>query len=112
MIKQKSLEFIIIQMEKFTKEILKKINGNGIYYYECGDKYKGNCIMVMEMFIMENEKIVKKMEKELLFIKVEINMMIIGKKEKRVVKEFIILKMEIFVKENGKMEKKWERSFL
>ena len=51
MIKQKSLEFIIIQMVKFKKEILKKINGNGIYYYECGDKYKRNCIMVMEMFI-------------------------------------------------------------
>ena len=61
--------------------------------------------MVMVMFIMENEKIVKKMEKELLFIKVEINMMEIGKMEKRVVKEFIILKMEIFLKENGKMEK-------
>ena len=25
-----------------AKEILKKINGNGIYYYECGDKYEGN----------------------------------------------------------------------
>ena len=110
MIKQKALEFIIIQIVKFKKEILKKINGNGIYYYECGDKYKGNCIMVMEMFIMENGKIVKKMGKELLFIKVEINMMVIGKKEKRVVKEFIILKLEIFLK--GKKEKKWERSFL
>ena len=54
---------------------------------------------------MENGKIVKKMGKELLFIKAEINMMVIGKKEKRVVKEFIILKMEIFLKENGKMEK-------
>ena len=103
MIKQKSLEFLIIQMVKFTKEILKKINGNGIYYYECGDKYEENwkkgkrfVIMVMEMFIMENGKIVKKMGKELLFIKAEINMMVIGKKEKRVVKEFIILKMEIF----------------
>ena len=42
MIKQKALEFIIIQMVKFKKEILKKINGNGIYYYECGDKYEGN----------------------------------------------------------------------
>ena len=72
MIKQKSLEFIIIQMVKFTKEILKKINGNGIYYYECGDKYKRICIMVMVMFIMENGKIVKKMGKELLIIKVEI----------------------------------------
>ena len=48
----------------------------------------------------------KKMGKELLFIKTEINMMVIGKKEKRVVKEFIILKMEIFWmekwKKNGK----------
>ena len=82
---------------EITKEILKKINGNGIYYYECGDKYEGNCIMIMEMFIMENGKIVKKMGKELLFIKAEINMMVIGKKEKRVVKEFIILKMEFFI---------------
>ena len=62
--------------------------------------------MVMEMFIMENGKIVKKIGKELLFIKVEINMMVIGKMEK----EFIILKMEMFLK--GKKGKKWERSFL
>ena len=82
MIKQKVLKFIIIQMVKFKKEILKKINGNGIYYYECGDKYKRNCIMVMEMFIMENGKIVKKMGKELLFIKVEINMMLLGRWKK------------------------------
>ena len=69
MIKQKTLEFIIIQMVKFKKEILKKINGNGIYYYECGDKYKGNCIMVMEMFIMENGKIVKKNGKGIIVYK-------------------------------------------
>ena len=67
---------------EITKEILKKINENGIYYYECGDKYEGNCIMVMEMFIKKKKKIVKKMGKELLFIKVEINMMVIGKMEK------------------------------
>ena len=71
-----------------------------ICYYGNGDVYNGEW------------KKSKKMGKELLFIKVEINMMVIGKKEKRVVKEFIILKMEIFLKENGKMEKKWERSFL
>ena len=82
MIKQKDLEFLIIQMVKIMNEILKKINGNGIYYYECGDKYKGNCIMVMEMFIMENGKIVKKMGKELLFIKAEINMMLLGRRKK------------------------------
>ena len=69
-------------------------------YYGNGDVYNGEW------------KNSKKMGKELLFIKVEINMMVIGKKEKRVVKEFIILKMEILLKENGKMEKKWERSFL
>ena len=54
----------------------------GFYYYECGDKYEGNCIMVMEMFIMENGKIVKKIGKELLFIKEEINMMLLGRWKK------------------------------
>ena len=49
----------------------------GFYYYECGDKYEGNCIMVME-----NGKIVKKMGKELLFIKAEINMMLLGRRKK------------------------------
>ena len=112
MIKQKALEFIIIQMEKFTKEILKKINGNGIYYYECGDKYEGNCIMVTEMFIMENGKIVKKNGKGIIVYKSGNKYDGYWEDGKRVVKEFIILKMEIFLKENGKMEKKWERSFL
>ena len=51
----------------------------------------------------------KKIGKELLFIKAEINMMVIGKKEKRVVKEFIILKMEIFLK--GKNGKKMGKEF-
>ena len=63
-------------------------------YYGNGDVYNGEW------------KNSKKMGKELLFIKAEINMMVIGKKEKRVVKEFIILKMEIFWmekwKKNGK----------
>ena len=35
------MEFIIIQMVKFKKEILKKINGNGIYYYTNGATKKG-----------------------------------------------------------------------
>ena len=54
---------------------------------------------------MENGKIVKKIGKELLFIKAEINMMVIGKKEKRVVKKFVILKMEIFLKGKEKRKK-------
>ncbi len=52
------------------------------------------------------------MGKELLFIKTEINMMVIGKKEKRVVKEFVILKMEIFLKGKEKRKKMGKEFFI
>jgi hypothetical protein len=68
---------------------------------------------MMEIYMMENLNVIKRMDLEFIILIMEkqkvIDLKVFGKKIKKKEKENIFIKMGIFMKEFGKMERKVEK---
>jgi len=66
-------------------------------------KVKESILLMMAHIMMENGKMMKKMDKEFYSTPMEINMMVNGIEEKDLVLEDTFIKMQMFMKANGKV---------